>query len=540
MAAGRCRLTSESELLVVGAGPTGLSLALQAVAHGAAVRVVERRPVAFRPSRALLVYPRSLEVLRPLGVTDELLARADTSPVAALRLRGRAVPVSLAGLPLADTAFPHLTLLRQADVESVLASALEERGVCVERGTELLDVIDGENDAPARLRTATDESWEEFAAVVGCDGVNSTVRARLGIGWPGGSYRREIVLADLDLADRLEPGVAYVTLGRGGLVFLFALGEHAQWRLLATRPCGTDRLLPGEDGPPLRADELQNVLDEADVPARVRSVAWSTRVRVQHRVAGRYRQGRVFLAGDAAHASSPAGGTGMNTGIQDATNLGWKLALSDRSTDPDRLLGSYEVERRPVAQRLFALTRLIFWAESSTDAAATLLRGQLAPLLAPVLPLFLRRRRLLAEAFRLLAQLQVGYADSPLSVSGAPPRTGRPRPGDRLPDEPVTCGGRDARLHELLAHPGIHLLLDRDTEEAPSFPFSQIDVLRLTSSAGNGMVAVRPDGQVGFTSAASDWSGLRDWLRLLGAADRDTVARRGHAPAAGWSGGDRS
>lgn len=521
---------------MVGAGPTGLSLALQVVAHGAAVRVVDRRTGAFRPSRALLVHPRTLEVLRPLGVTDELLARADTSPAAALWLGGSAVSVSLAELPLQDTAFPHLTLLRQADVEDVLTRALERRGVTVERGTELIDVVDAGDGGRARLRTPTDDAWGEFAAVVGCDGVDSTVRARLGISWPGGTYPREVVLADLDLTERLDSGVAHVAVGQSGLVFLFGLGEHADWRLLATRACGTDPPPPGQDGPPLPADELQGLLDDARLPVRIASVAWSTRVRVQHRVAVGYGRGRVFLAGDAAHASSPAGGTGMNTGIQDATNLGWKLALIDCSADAGRLLGSYEKERRPVALQVLALTRWIFWAESSADPAARTLRGRLAPLFAPALPLILRRRHLVAEGYRLLAQLRVAYPDSPLSVSGDPPRPGRPRPGDRLPDRTVTCGGRTVRLHDLLAHPGVHVLVDRNTAEPPDGHLPGLDVLRLQSSTGHGVVAVRPDGHVGFTSARSDWPGLRRWLRLVGTADREEAVvsvRPGSDPSPG-------
>jgi 2-polyprenyl-6-methoxyphenol hydroxylase-like FAD-dependent oxidoreductase len=150
VAADRRRLTAD--ILVAGAGPAGLALALQAHDHGAIVRVVERRPVAVRPSRALILHVGTLEVLRPLGVTQALLGRADTAPAADLRLGARVVRVRFGDLALPDTAFAHLTLVRQMDVERVLAQALAEREVEVERGTELAEVHDEPGGVRAVLR----------------------------------------------------------------------------------------------------------------------------------------------------------------------------------------------------------------------------------------------------------------------------------------------------------------------------------------------------------------------------------------------------
>ena len=515
-------MSERPDILVVGAGPTGLTLALQASAHGARVRIVERRTDAFRPSRAMIVHPRTLEVLRPLGVTGDLMARGDTAPRVQLHLGTRTVPVVLAQLALTDTAFPHLTMLRQADTEAVLARALAARGVAVEYGTELLDVQTTADGPRACLRTPTGAEVTACRTVVGCDGVDSTVRRRLGIGWPGGTYRREVVLADLDLAPRaaaeLEPGTAHVVAASSGLLFLFTTGERAAWRLLATRPSCPDLPPAGRSGPDVPAAELQLLIDDAGLPARITRVAWSSRVLLQHRIADRYRCGQVFLAGDAAHASSPAGGTGMNVGIQDATNLGWKLALAARSTAPEALLASYERERRPAAQQVLALTHLIFWAESSTDAVASFLRGTLAPLLAPAVPWVLRRRRLVAEVVRQLGQLQADYRRSPLSEDGDPPRPGRPRAGDRLPDATVGCDGREARLHEVLARPGVHVVLDQAARPLPPrIRGPYLNVHRLTSSPGSGLVVVRPDGYIGFSLGRADGDALRPWLERAGA-----------------------
>ena len=521
MARSRGRVTSGSDVLVAGAGPTGLALALQAHDHGARVRVVERRADVLRPSRALVVHPRTLEVLRPLGVTDALLAKGDTSPMAHLHLGAHVVRVRLDEVALRDTAFPHLTLLRQADVEAALSQALAARGVPVERGTELVGLRDwagGTDSSLVSLRSPAGVEETVCGFVAGCDGAASRVRALSGVGWRGGPYSQEVVLADVELDGDLDLGVAHVVAARGGLLFVFPVGERATWRLLATRPVAGGPSEVGQPRPAVPGEELQGLLDDAGLEARIFDVGWSARVQVQHRLAAQYRSGRLFLAGDAAHTHSPAAAQGMNTGIQDATNLGWKLAFAGSPLDPAGLLDSYEEERRPVARRVLALTHLVFWAEASTDPLASFLRGVLVPLGAPLLPFLLGRRRLLAEGVRVLSQLRLGYRGSRLSVEGTPRLGSRPRAGDRLPDALVTCEGRRLRLHELLARPGVHVLLQRDAREpGAGAAVRRLLVHRLTSAPGSGLVAVRPDGYVGFRCGTVDDVQLGSWLAQIAA-----------------------
>jgi 2-polyprenyl-6-methoxyphenol hydroxylase-like FAD-dependent oxidoreductase len=507
-------MTVPARILVAGAGPAGLALALQAHDHGADVRVIDRRPEAFRPSRALIMHARTLEVLRPLAVTQALLAQADTAPAADLHLGGRVVHVRFADLALPDTAFPHLTLVRQMDVETVLAAALADRGVEVERGTELLEVCEGPEGVRAVLRSRAGTEEAIFGFVAGCDGPASTVRAQAGIGWPGRAYPVEVILADAELDADLTDGAAHVVAGRRGLLFAFHLGERAPWRLLATRPAGTDPLPFGQPGPPVPATELQALLDEAGLGAHISRLAWSTRIRLQHRTAERFRHGRLFLAGDAAHGYSPATGQGMNAAIQDAANLGWKLAFAaSQPGDSAILLASYDRERRPVARQVLALTHLAFWGEASTGRLPSLIRGTLAPLAAPLIPQLMSRRHLVAAGVRLLSQLAVSYRGSPLSVEGTPRPRGRPRAGDRLPDQTVTSAGRTLRLHDLLARPGVHVLLERDADPLEVLAAGpMVHVHRLTSTPGRGLIAVRPDGHVGLRCQIADASQLTAWL----------------------------
>jgi 2-polyprenyl-6-methoxyphenol hydroxylase-like FAD-dependent oxidoreductase len=448
-------------------------------------------------------------------VTDSLLARGDRAPSAELHLGRRRVLARLTEVALRDTSFPHLTLLRQMDVEEVLAEALRQRGVEIERGAELVDACSDNDAAHATVSTARGIKKVSCRFLAGCDGSTSTVRSLAGIGWHGGAYREEVVLADVELNGELAP-MLHVAAGRQGLVFLFALGEGATWRILATRP-RRDRVGPSEQTDhELPVSEVQDILDAAELNVTVDELRWSTTVYLQHRLADSFRQGRLFLAGDAAHVHSPAAAQGMNTGILDAVNLGWKLAFAAGTDDHTGLLDSYPLERRPVARQVLGLTQLVFFAEASTNPLPAFVRGTLLPLAAPAVSLLVRQRLLMAQLVRLLSQGWVSYRHSPLSVTGHPSGHG-PRPGDRLPDEDVTQDGRILRLHSLTAEPGVHVLLQRDAVALDQPRLGpRVAVHRITSWAGRGLVAVRPDGHVGLRCGEADPCQLRAWLELVG------------------------
>ncbi|MEV0267874.1 FAD-dependent monooxygenase [Hamadaea sp. NPDC050747] len=503
-------------LLVVGAGPTGLALALQAAVLGAQVRLIDRRANAARPSRAMLLHSRTLEVLRPLGLADALIERAITAPRMQLHVNQRTVPVTLADFAVDDTAYPHLSLIRQAAVETVLTETLAQHGVSVEWGVELSGfTASTQSGVRAYLHGARYRSTEQdFLA--GCDGAASTVRRAAHISAPGRAYRQEVVLADVELDDDLTPEAAHVAAGWDGLVFLFPIGERAPWRILATRQATS------EGGDCIGMDDVQRILDLAHLPTKVAGVAWSSVVPLRRQLAQCYRRGSVFLAGDAAHTHSPAGGQGMNTGIHDAINLGWKLALAGSSTARDTLLDSYEVERRPVARTIMALTDVVFWAEAGTDPVASLARTAAARLGAPLLPGVLGWRRLVAEGFRTLAQLRTGYPRSPLSIDDRPPSSMPVGAGGRLPDMPVVVSSGPARLHELTAEPGTHLLLLRDAAEPGLMENDRIRVHRLLDRPGAGLIGVRPDGYVGLRAGRTSSPSVKRWLRLTGALSGPT------------------
>ncbi|KDN75624.1 monooxygenase [Streptomyces olindensis] len=491
-------MTAPLDVLVVGAGPTGLALATQLRAYETRFRIIDRSPDRARESRAPAIQPRTLEQLAGLGVSDDLVDRGSTAVRLHLHLPRRVLQVPLFDVGCDDTPYPYLLFLPQSETEDVLTSRLAARDVAVERGTELVSAERTGAYVTCRLRHR-DGGQETLRAryVVGCDGAHSTVRAQAGIAFEGYAYPQTFLLADLEV-DGLEPGAAHTFMTASGLLFFFPLGTPATWRMIALHP-------PGSRSGDVTPELLQRIADDWTTDRlTLRDPIWTTSFRLHNRGATHYRKGPFFLAGDAAHIHSPAGGQGMNTGIQDALNLGWKLAHVCRGASPEELLETYEAERAPVGHRVRRLTDRAFTVGTSSHPALRLARTHLAPRFAPLL---LRTTVPRARLFRTVAELAIHYRRGPLSTTG--PRTpGRgPRAGDRLPDVP-------RGLQQRTAGPGHHLLLTGPWPEVPP-PHDLVGVHHLGARSpwqGTGHALVRPDGYVGYTAGGTDLTGLRAYL----------------------------
>jgi 2-polyprenyl-6-methoxyphenol hydroxylase-like FAD-dependent oxidoreductase len=499
------------DVLVVGAGPTGLVLAAQLRASGVAVRVVDRALDRVRESRALAVQPRTLEVLRPFGVAEQLVSHGNPAVELVLHLGSRVTRVRLFDIGLRDTAFPFLLFVSQAETEAQLGHHLAREGVSVERGTELLSVEQTAGGVLATVRHL-DATVERIQAryVVGCDGAHSTVRTQAGIGFRGRPYPQTFLLADLD-ADGLARGSVHSFLTGTGPLFFFPLGRPAPWRMLAMRSGADDA------GQPVTLAELRDRCDEATGGlVRLRDPVWATAFSVHHRHATRYQAGRLFLAGDAAHIHSPAGAQGMNTGIQDAVNLGWKLALVCRGRAPERLLDSYGAERRPVGAFVLRFTDRAFTAVTSSNRLVRSVRTGLAPRLAPLL---VRPRWARAQLFRTVSQLAIRYRRSP-AVSRQWFPLFAPRPGDRVPDVLVRDGNGYARwLLQEVTGTGFTLLLC-----GPASGWDDAAVLRLARRYGDVLAVRRLVGGPGPGDALADLDGRA--LRRLRVRDSTSLVVR--------------
>lgn len=526
------------DVLVVGAGPTGLTLAAQLHAVGASARIIDRLTDRVHESRALAIQPRTLEVLRGLGISHTLVERGNDAVQVWLHAGDRVVPIRLFDIGIDDTAYPFLLFLSQAETEQVLNEHLAARGVGVERGVELVAFHAGDEDVTCTLRHH-DGRTEHVRAryLAGCDGANSTVRHGAGIAFEGGAYPQTFLLGDLEVDGGLERDIAHVFLGAGGMLFFFPLGRPATWRMMGIQPPtrGANQREQEPDGVSLA--DLQAIADAfTGGTLRLRDPVWLTRFRLHHRQAAHYRAGPVFLAGDAAHVHSPAGAQGMNTGIQDAWNLGWKLALAARGIADPALLDTYEAERWPIGRFVLRFTDRTYPIATSTSPLVRLVRTRVAPRL---LPLVLRSARGRAFGFRTISQLAIGYRRSPAVQEGQPRLRRGPRAGDRLPDARIAQDGQGCWLGEVVAAPSFHLLLCGPVDGWDDGQLAALGrryagllaVHRLARHAAPGVLhdssgqalarlgvthsahyLVRPDGHVGFRSGGTDLGGVGRYL----------------------------
>jgi 2-polyprenyl-6-methoxyphenol hydroxylase-like FAD-dependent oxidoreductase len=529
-------VTEPVDVLIVGAGPTGLALAAQLQAFGTGFRLVDRQLDRVHESRALAVQPRTLEVLAGLGLADTMVERGNPTVDLEVHGRRRTTCAPLFDIGLDDTRFPFLLFLSQAETEAILGEHLTAGGARIERGVELVG-LDQHPEHVACTLDHRDGHREQIEAryVIGCDGAHSAVRRLAGIGFTGSAYPQTFVLADLD-ADGPRTGAAHGYLSAEGLLFLFPLVQPAAWRMLVMAPGSATEAV--DEAPGL--DELQALADvHTGGAARLHDPVWSTYFRIHHRHATHYRRGRAFLAGDAAHIHSPAGAQGMNTGIQEAWNLGWKLALVTAGDASDELLDTYEVERMPVGRHVLRFTDRAFRVATSTNPVIRLLRTRLGP---DLVRLVLSSRRGRALAFRTLSQLAINYRHSPACQEGEPRLRRGARAGDRLPDAQVTPDGRPpTTLHQVLAPARFNLLLTGPPDAWPTgsagldqLGRSSIRVHQLAREPRPGALhdtsgkaherfgvvgpeatahhLVRPDGHIAYRAAGTDLAGLHRYL----------------------------
>jgi len=433
-------------VVIVGAGPTGLTLAVQLLAAKIPFRLIDAAPTPVHESRALAIQARTLEVLERDGIASRLVERGDTARLIAMH-GTRTVTLPLFDGAQAATKYPFLLFISQAQTEQILAEHLAQHGFTIERGTTLVGLDQRADHVVLTLDTANGAESLQAEYVIGCDGAHSAVRRLSGIEFAGKGFPQTFAIADLEV-DGAEPGPVHAYVAEAGILFLFPLGEPASWRLLA--------MLPTDASEQPNLSELQSVVDSyAGANAlHLHDPVWLTDFRVQSRRARRFRNRRVLLAGDAAHIHSPAGAQGMNTGIQDATNLGWKLAQVLHGRARVDLLDTYEAERLPIAAGVLRMTNRLFGMATTSNSLIKFVRPRVAP---AALSLLRRLGWLRDLGFRTVSQLGITYRRSGLARSAKSRRLQGLRAGDRLPPFPVIVNGVTTDLRDLVPIP--HYLL---------------------------------------------------------------------------------
>ncbi|KVS70373.1 FAD-dependent monooxygenase [Burkholderia cepacia] len=456
-------------VLIVGAGPTGLAAAMSLARARVPVRIIDRLTAPAPHSRAIGIQARTLELLEQHRAVEPFLALGHRAHAAALHADGRVI-ARLDFDPL-HTRYPYLLFLDQTVTERLLAEHLARLGVPVERGATLTACDAGGASLDVSIRRA-DGRDESFAPsyLIAADGAHSTVRHLLGLGFTGQAFEQTFLLADFAAIPDWPDEEIHLFATPEGMAGLFPMGG-GRYRLVADRPPGSDA---SSDAPvPSLAECDAIVRARAGASISPSDLAWSSYFHLHSRMVDRLRHGRVFFAGDAAHVHSPAGAQGMNTGIQEAFNLGWKLARVLGAGTPERLLDTYHAERHPIERDVLRQTGFVTQVVEAERGAMKLLRDHVVPLLASFGPMRDAVRRTVSE-------LGVQYRKSPLTLERV--LDGGPRAGERAPDAyvrvvdgPLGQAPGTARLYDLHDPASFTLLLleeppDADAGALPPIP----------------------------------------------------------------------
>ncbi len=367
------------DVLVVGAGPAGVTAAAEARRHGLSVRIIDKNDARTPYSKALVVHSRTLELFSDMGVVSRVLGRG--REFRGLNIYIDQKPISrivFHELDWQDACYPFWLSIPQSDTELCLTEHLSEHGVEIERQTELTGFTQHTDFVSAELRRADGRAETcEATWVVGCDGARSDVRRLLGIDFQGTADDEVFILADVTLESALADAEGHNFMSPGGIAIVVPMCKPGEARLIFHMP-----ELHVTDKPDITLSMLQSLLDErTGQQTRIVEVGWTSHFSVKHFVAKHHRQGRIFLAGDAAHIHSPVGGQGLNTGIQDAYNLMWKLALFHKGHASAELLDSYEAERHAVAEDTIKTVRRATTMMTLRHTVSQGLRNQLAEVL---------------------------------------------------------------------------------------------------------------------------------------------------------------
>lgn len=495
----------DTDILIVGAGPTGLMLANQLGRRGIRAMIIDRHSGPAQQTRAMGVQARTLEIYAHLGIAQQAIELgANTGGVniwAEARHKAR-LPVSAAGSGLSP--FPFVLMLGQDDNERILGDKLRDWGVAVQWNTELVGLEQQANHVAVTLKLPNGTERELKAAwVAGCDGSRSPVREHCGIAFPGAPYEHVFFVADTVATGNMVQHELNAYLWKKGFHLFFPIRGQDRWRVIGILPAHL------RDRTDLTFDDVTpHLRDEVGAKLSFQHCSWFSTYRIQHRSASRFRDRRCFLLGDAAHIHSPMGAQGMNTGLQDAYNLAWKLALVVKGQADSTLLDSYEAERKPVAQRLLNTTDRVFRLIVSDTPLTALFRTKI---MGNVAAIAMRRKRVQKFAFRTISQIGIRYRKSPLSQTLSDLPQSSPRAGDRFPwlrlklrgDGPVED------LFEQLDDTCFNLIVIGQPAPADSYRSAINTVvipadpdndkeLRCVQISGPSFYLLRPDGHIGL------------------------------------------
>jgi 2-polyprenyl-6-methoxyphenol hydroxylase-like FAD-dependent oxidoreductase len=503
------------QVLIAGAGPVGLTAAAELARYGISVRIIDKAAQRSDKSKALVLWSRTLELLDRAGASAAFVAAGNQ--VDAARFFAGNKQIGRIGFAGVDSPYPYALMIVQSETERLLEAHLESLGVKVERAVELTGFKETGAGVAADLRHA-DGSHETVTAdwMIGCDGAHSTVRHGLGLSFLGKTLESDFLLADVHITGLQGPlSVLTIFAHEDGILATFPISE-GRYRIIAD--LGASK---GEHPADPTLAQIQAIVDRRSArPLALSDPIWLAAFRVNERKVGSYRAGRIFVAGDAAHVHSPAGGQGMNTGMQDAFNLSWKLALVCRGTCTEELLDSYSAERSAVGEQVLKAAGRMTALAILKNHTGQMLRNFLGGFLLGLAPV----RSAMANNF---TEVAIGYPHSPLNGPSASGSLQKPAPGERLPprlqngaaasNTASSSASSLALISALSSAPRFQLFAapGADAERLMQAYSDLIDPVLRAPLADGGMWLVRPDGYVAAVVRNGDWMAFSHYLDKL-------------------------
>lgn len=407
---------SDTDIVIVGAGPTGLIAAVLLQQSGISFRIVDKQEQQAHETRAFVLHARSLELLQKIGLIEEFLKRGVIAPgLQVFTQQGMVAQVDLDDIGNMNTPYAFLFMCPQSEIEKILSEYLTRNGVNIERGTEVIDLSQTNEKATVTVKNKSNkEEKVECQYIIGADGAHSIVRSKLDLDFEGASYVQTFMLADCSIDWPLDYSHIKIFMRDQSLALYFPLKGKTLGRMFAIKPFSTENDTEAEKqattATPVTLEDVQKAYNDASyIPATFSDPVWTSRYRIHHRAVKHYRVGRAFVAGDAAHIHSPVGAQGMNTGIQDAANVSWKIIIALKNKGNTALLESYDSERRRIGEKLLKYTDRLFSIVSSQNKWIDKVRNIVFP---HIIRLVSKSHKARSIIFHFVSQLGIHYHDN--------------------------------------------------------------------------------------------------------------------------------
>ncbi len=506
----------QTDVLIVGAGPTGLALACQLIRHGVDFLVIDKNETTTPHSKAIGVQARTLEIYEQIGLADELIDAGRIAAKARMivggKVRGEA---EFAEFGKGLSPYPFILMVEQGAHEALLYRFIRSHGKDIRWQTTLESFSQTGEGIAAQIRSA-DGATETIEAkfLVGCDGAKSLVRHSLGLTFEGSTFERMFYVADVQINWDFTQDAGNAFLMKDTLLAFFPMKRDKQWRIVGTFP----EEFAKDEGDVLYEEIEERIKQDTELDLDITDVNWFSTYKVHTRHVNKFSVGRCFLAGDSAHIHSPAGAQGMNTGIQDGYNLAWKLAMVLKDKASLEILNTYNEERLPNAKVLTRTTDRFFDLAASPGAFLSFARMYVFPYIANFA---FRLRSVTKRLFPLVSQIGINYRSSSLSIG----ENGfAVKPGDRMPFFEVEGESIYNRLHD----PGFHLLVFNDGSTGQDLSVDGIDgvkgvhslplyphIAEIFDTDETFSVLLRPDNYIGYIASGVDVKGVKEYIKKI-------------------------